>query len=146
MSVHVVSAHLKGVIDPTGSLPENKVFISGYATTSAGERELFGKIHRKIFLTRSPSVEPEDAKVVSVVGSKPREMSADDWSQLCSYEFGTIVFPKARRGSVPLPCIIAGRQLLRHACFSSGLPPLHSWRPKTVTLMVMIFSRCGMRR
>ena len=98
------------MIDPTGSLPENKLFIPGYINNGAGGRELFGKIHRKIFLSRSPSVAPEDAKLVSVVGSKPREMSAEDWSQLCSYEFGTIVFPKARRGSVPLPCIIAGKR------------------------------------
>mmetsp|Transcript_3925 Transcript_3925/g.7017 ORF Transcript_3925/g.7017 Transcript_3925/m.7017 type:complete len:183 (+) Transcript_3925:2-550(+) len=37
-------------------------------------------------------------------------MSTDDWNLLCSYDFGTIIFPKSRL-SAPLPCMIAGGDL-----------------------------------
>ncbi len=104
----IVLAHLKGCIDPTGALPQKKVFICGYTTDSNNSRALFGKVHTKVYLSRSPSLEPTDAKLVSVVGSKPKEMSKDDWDLLCSYRFGTIIFPRSKEGSTPLPCMIAG--------------------------------------
>ena len=104
----VVLAHLKGCIDPTGALPQKKVFISGYTRDSDDSRALFGKVHTKVYLSRSPSLEPTDAKLVSVIGSKPKEMSKDDWDMLCSYRFGTIIFPRSKKGSTPLPCVIAG--------------------------------------
>jgi hypothetical protein len=104
-------AHLKGCVDPTGALPEKKVFISGYTTDSDNSRALFGKVHTKVYLSRSPCLEPTDAKLVSVIGSKPKEMSKDDWDMLCSYEFGIIIFPRAREGSTPLPCVIAGMNI-----------------------------------
>ena len=57
-------------------------------------------------------MEPNDAKILSVVGRKPKGMSTDDWNLLCSYEFGTIIFPKcdtkSRPSATPLPCMIAG--------------------------------------
>jgi len=102
--------HLKGVIDPTGKLPENKVFISGYTTDGDNNRQLFGKVHKKIYISRSPCMEPEDAKLISVVGSKPTNMSKDEWELLCSYRFGTIIFSQSRL-SVPLPCVIADGDL-----------------------------------
>merc|ERR1712238_131548 len=101
--------HLVGCTDPTGSLPENRVFITGY--TSSGDcRELFGKVHKKVYVSRSPCLEPGDAKLVSVIGSKPKRMSSDDWKLLCSYDFGTIIFPKSKL-SAPLPCVIADGDL-----------------------------------
>ncbi len=104
----VVVAHLKGCIDPTGALPQKKVFISGYTKDSDNIRALFGKVHTKVYLSRSPSLEPTDAKLVSVIGSKPKEMSKDDWDMLCGYGFGTILFPRSKGGSTPLPRVIAG--------------------------------------
>jgi len=102
--------HLKGVIDPTGKLPENKVFIAGYTTDSDNKRQLFGKVHKKVYISRSPCMEPGDAKIVSVVGSKPKDMSVADWNLLCSYRFGTIIFSQSRE-SAPLPCVIADGDL-----------------------------------
>lgn len=98
-------AHLKGCVDPTGSLPQNKVFITGYTKGSNNSRVLFGKAHAEVFLSRSPCLAPTDAKMVSVVSSKPDNMCMDDWNMLCSYGFGTIIFPQSLKS---LACIIAG--------------------------------------
>jgi len=103
-------AHLRGCTDPTGKLPEHKVFISGYISSSDNSRELFGKVHKKVYLSRSPCLEPSDAKLVSVVGTKPKGMDDDDWKLLCSYKFGTIIFPKSTLFD-PLPCLIADGDL-----------------------------------
>ncbi|KAL3765869.1 hypothetical protein ACHAWU_005402 [Discostella pseudostelligera] len=100
--------HFKGCVDPTGALPENKVFISGYTTDASNNRVPFGEAHSRIFLSRSPCLAPTDAKMVSVVGSKPEEMSMDDWNILCSYGFGTIIFPQSL---VSMACIIADGDL-----------------------------------
>ncbi len=105
-------AHLKGCIDPTGFLPPKTVFIPGYTTDNDNRRALFGKVHTKVYLSRSPCLEPTDAKLVSVIGSKPKQMSNDDWEVLCSYRFGTIIFPRSKEGSTPLPCVIAGMNIL----------------------------------
>ena len=107
--------YLTGCIDPTGALPVKKVFITGYTTDSDNMRALFGKSHPKVYLSRSPSLQPSDAKLVSVVGRKPNKMSKDDWDMLCSYEFGTIIFPLSK-GITPLPCVIAGMSLLPSIC------------------------------
>lgn len=107
-------AHLKGCIDPTGCLPQKAVFISGYTRDNNNERALFGKVHPEVYLSRSPSLEPTDAKLVPVIGSKPKEMSGDDWNMLCSYQFGTIIFPQSKDGSTPLPNVIAGTILPDH--------------------------------
>lgn len=101
----VFVAHLKGCVDPTGALPQNKVFITGYTKDSNNNRVLFGKAHKEVFLSRSPCLAPTDAKMVSVVSSKPDEMCMDDWNMLCSYGFGTIIFPQSLKS---LACIIAG--------------------------------------
>ena len=100
--------NFKGCSDPTvGGLPANKVFITGYTTDKDNGRALFGKVHPKVYLSRSPSLQPTDAKLVSVIGRKPNDMSKDDWDKLCSYKFGTIIFPRSM-GTTPLPCVIAG--------------------------------------
>ena len=105
----IVVAHLKGCIDPTGCLPPKTVFIPGFTTDNNNSRALFGKVHPKVYLSRSPCLEPTDAKLVSVIGSKPKKMSEDDWNMLCSYRFGTIIFPMSKEGSTPLPNVIAGK-------------------------------------
>ena len=104
-------AHIKGVIDPTGKIPENKVFISGYVPHN-GCREPFGKAHKTVYLSRSPCLEPGDAKLVDVLGSKAKGMTSSDWSMLCGYEFGTLVFPRPRDSrSKHLACMIAGEEI-----------------------------------
>lgn len=103
-------AHLRGCIDPTGQLPEQKVFITGYVSSDGRRRELFGKVIKKVFLSRSPCLEPGDAKMVSVVGRKPAGMRDESWDLLCSYDFGTIIFPRSRLYG-PLPCVIADGDL-----------------------------------
>ena len=127
----VIIAHLKGVIDPTGKLPKNQVFISGYTTNVNKERVLFGKAHSKVFLSRSPCLEPTDAKLLNVVGSKPREMSTDDWNMLCSYGYGTIIFPQSR--SVPLANVIAGKKLSDYMC-------CYHWQLATYILILIVCS------
>lgn len=96
------------------------MFISGYTIDSDKNRALFGEVHTKVFLSRSPCLEPTDAKLVSVIGSKPKEMSKDDWDMLCCYEFGTIIFPLSKKGSTPLPCMIAGMKLKDMCIFVSS--------------------------
>jgi len=104
-------AHMKGSVDPTGGLPEGKVFITGHSTSN-NNRKLFGKIYKKVYLSRSPSLEPTDAKLVSVIGSKPKDMSKADWDLLCGYKFGTIIFPRlGSKLSTPLSSMIAGGDL-----------------------------------
>jgi hypothetical protein len=67
-------------------------------------------------------LEPTDAKLVSVIGSKPKEMSTDDWNMLCNYEFGTIIFPRSKEGSTPLPKVIAGMKFPILICCSCIVP------------------------
>ncbi len=86
------------------------MFISGYINDSNNNRVLFGEAHPQIFLSRSPCLAPTDAKMVSVVGNIPEEMSMDDWNMLCGYDFGTIIFPQSVKS---LACIIAGVNLSR---------------------------------
>jgi hypothetical protein len=90
------------------------VFIAGYTRDNNNKRALFGKVHPKVYLSRSPSLEPTDAKLVPVISSKPKEMSGDDWNMLCSYQFGTIIFPQSKDESTPLPNVIAGTILPDH--------------------------------
>ncbi|KAL7543918.1 hypothetical protein ACHAXR_013297 [Thalassiosira sp. AJA248-18] len=110
--VNLRHAHLKGLADPTLKLPEDKVFISGYTSNQSNERVIFGSCFKQVYVSRSPAVAPEDAKILSVVGEKTDDMSEDDWDQLCSYDWGTIVFGAPRTSSsVPLPNIIADGDL-----------------------------------
>ena len=95
-------------------VPENSVFITGY-TSNGSTRKLFGNVHKTVYVSRSPCLEPGDAKIVHVIGSRPKNMSTGDWELLCSYDFGMIIFPKSRL-SAPLPCMIAGMGLLLNSC------------------------------
>ncbi|KAL7552434.1 hypothetical protein ACHAWF_015675 [Thalassiosira exigua] len=98
-------AHLRGCTDPTGKLPKNKVFITGYVSGSHKQRELFGKVHKRVFISRSPSMQPDDAKLISVIGNKPKNMSVEEWNFLGRYDFGTVIFPRQEHS---LPSLIAG--------------------------------------
>jgi len=106
----VKHGHLKGLADPTGKIPEGKCFIPGYAKNTNGRRELFGKCFPKVYVSRSPCLAPSDAKLLSVVGTKPPTMSANEWDELCSFEFGSIIFGHPEKYA-PLPCMIADGDL-----------------------------------
>lgn len=58
----------------------------------------------------SPCLEPTDAKILPVLQSKPKGMTDNNWSMLCGYKFGTIIFglPK-KTGDVPIPVSISNR-------------------------------------
>ena len=93
------------------------VFISGWTNDSNNKRVLFGSVFSEVYVSRSPAVAPEDAKLLSVLGEKPNGMSDGDWNMLCSYKWGTIIFGTPRRSSPPLPCIIADGDLDGDAYF-----------------------------
>ena len=138
-TTHIIDlAHLKGCIDPTGALPENQVFICGYTNDKNNRRALFGDAHPKIFLSRSPCLEPTDAKIVSVVGSKPHAMCMNDWDLLCGYKFGTVIFPQSL--SIPLVTIIAGRKCSEfdYCCRIASSHHRFSLLKQVVILMEMV--------
>ncbi|KAL9185901.1 hypothetical protein ACHAXT_003678 [Thalassiosira profunda] len=107
---HLKHAHLKGVADPTGKIPEGRVFITGYVANGDGERVLFGQCFNQIYVSRSPSVAPGDAKILSVLSEKTNDMSEEEWGLLCSYKWGTIIFG-APVNSCPIPSMIADGDL-----------------------------------
>jgi len=93
----------QGVADPTGQLPPGKVFISGYVSNKNGARKLFGAVHTKVFLSRSPALVPSDAKLLEVVGSKPPQMTNENWKHLRGLRFGLVVFSAPLDGMPSLP-------------------------------------------
>eukprot|EP00563_Minutocellus_polymorphus_P004847 CAMPEP_0181042688 /NCGR_PEP_ID=MMETSP1070-20121207/12290_1 /TAXON_ID=265543 /ORGANISM="Minutocellus polymorphus, Strain NH13" /LENGTH=543 /DNA_ID=CAMNT_0023120931 /DNA_START=183 /DNA_END=1814 /DNA_ORIENTATION=+ len=107
-------AHLKGVCDPTGMLPMNCVFITGAVQDGEGRRTTFGRFHKEVFITRSPCMEPKDAKILKVVGRKPAEMPRKEWNFLRSRPFGHVIFPTATpedTGYVPLSSLVGNGDL-----------------------------------
>lgn len=59
----------------------------------------------------SPSLAPTDAKLLSVLTSRPNEMSHEHWEMLCNYKFGTIVFGSPSNNQTPMPCLIGDGDL-----------------------------------
>lgn len=89
-------AWLRGLADPTAveSIPEGAVFIPGCTIAVT-----------HVFVTRSPCPLPEDARLLPVVTSRPREMSRKDWAFLQSFSFGSIIFSTAGvSASLPSMC------------------------------------------
>ncbi|KAL7469254.1 hypothetical protein ACHAXS_009526 [Conticribra weissflogii] len=111
IATSVKHAHLKGLADPTGKIPEGKCFIPGYAKKDDGQRALFGECFPKVYVSCSPCLSPSDAKLLSVIGTKPRTMNANEWGELCSFEFGSIIFGLPEKYA-PLPCMIADGDLV----------------------------------
>jgi len=62
-------------------------------------------------VSRSPCLTPDDAKLLSVVGSQPDGMRKDHWDMLCSYRFGTIIFGTPENNQTPMPNLIADGDL-----------------------------------
>eukprot|EP00934_Nitzschia_sp_Nitz4_P008830 Nitzschia sp. Nitz4//scaffold63_size106090//64408//66450//NITZ4_004396-RA/size106090-processed-gene-0.146-mRNA-1//-1//CDS//3329555993//8820//frame0 len=98
-------ANVLGVRDPTGQLPENTIFITGYTSDRNGNRVHMSELYPEIFISRSPCLEPTDAKLLKVVNHKPYEMSTETWEWLRSMKFGHVLFsvPRDRENAVPLP-------------------------------------------
>ncbi len=52
----------------------------------------------------SPCLEATDAKILSVLKDKLKQMSANDWENLCAYNFGTVIFGLPRSyDDAPIP-------------------------------------------
>ena len=90
-------AWLVGAPDPTDALPEGHIFIPG-----------MGVKHEKIFLTRSPCMEPSDGVLMPIVSEKPPSMSQEDWQHINSLSFGTVLFGPPTEGDCPLAAQVAG--------------------------------------
>lgn len=78
-------AFLIGVADPTDSIPEGHVFLTGMTCQDSD------RIPDKVFLTRFPCTEASDGMVVEVCDE--RHFLSEDYQFLCSLPFGTVVFP-----------------------------------------------------
>jgi hypothetical protein len=108
--------HVVGVADPTRSLPPNTVFLTGVRDGDISVD--------KIFVTRSPCLEPEDGRLISVITTKPDGMSQVDWDWLSNFTFGAIIFANPSAGERPLPEIIADGDLdgdLYFVCWDKAL-------------------------
>jgi hypothetical protein len=87
----------------TDSLPRGHIFIAGFG------KEM--NKHKKVFVTRSPAVEPSDGHLLPVVNKKPAKMFKADWELLLSIPFGILLFGNPRGDEAPLPERIAGGDL-----------------------------------
>ena len=79
----VKHASLVGVADPTDSIPQGHVFLTGFKSTSAPS---------KVFLTRSPCAEAADGKIVPVF-NESQILFSEDYQSLSKLPFGFVVFP-----------------------------------------------------
>ncbi len=106
-------AHLMGVCDPTGKLPEGSIFVTGYMRDARNQRIHLSELYNRLFITRSPCLEPTDGRIVPLVGRKPNAMSDKEWNWLREKPFGTVIFarPKNRINAAPLPALIADGDL-----------------------------------
>lgn len=106
-------SHVKGVRDPTDYIPEGSIFLTGFYRDERGNRVNLSDVCTKIFITRSPCLEPTDCKFVPVVSRKPEGMPKESWEWLRSMKFGHVIFGAKRKHheAVPLPCIIGDSDL-----------------------------------
>ena len=87
-----------GVCDPTSSLPEGSIFVTG-----------LGCLYDKVFVTRCPCTGKDDGRIFPVVTEKPNDMTNGDWKLLTSLHLGVIVFSTPeKRSSKSIPASIAG--------------------------------------
>ena len=101
-SHNVTDTFLRGVSDPTASLPNGHVFVTG----------LKGKdIGHEIFVTRSPCLKWDDGKLLKIITAKPEDMSSDEYEWLQAMPFGVIIFALPSKGMKPITQTIAGGDL-----------------------------------
>ena len=96
-------AYVRGVIDPTGQLPSGHVFLTGVRNE--------GVLGDKLFVTRSPCILVDDARMLSVITKKPRKIDDESWQSLQALPFGAIIFPFPKEGEKSLPECIANGDL-----------------------------------
>jgi hypothetical protein len=104
-------AFLVGLRDPTNSIPEGHVFVTGSGTTEANDNEMEARIGTKVLITRFPCTEASDARVLPVLKNRPQQMTISDWNALRGLAFGGIIFGNSERGNQPLPSMIADGDL-----------------------------------
>lgn len=103
-SVPIRHSYLRGVADPTGHVPSDMVFIPGLEKDPSILRDV-----DTIFITRSPSLMPDDVKVVKLMKTKPEFMPQEDFEFLNSLKFGVVIFGFSKEGTLPIPeCISRG--------------------------------------
>jgi hypothetical protein len=81
-------ATVVGVADPTGSIPQDCVFITGPMSQ-------WGPDQAEVVITRSPCTEGADAKVLKVITHRSQLVgsSEDAFKTLSAMSFGSVVFP-----------------------------------------------------
>ncbi|CAJ1388393.1 unnamed protein product [Effrenium voratum] len=77
-------AWMVGVADPSGAIPAGHIFLPG----------LYQHV-TDVFVVRSPCWRPCDGRILPVLRTKPRAMSARDWEHLTSRPFGEVIFAKS---------------------------------------------------
>jgi hypothetical protein len=95
--------YVRGVCDPTGTLPPGHVFLTGVKNKST--------LDDMIFVTRSPCIKWTDGRMMKVVTERPTTMPNEDFEYLQSMPFGVIIFAFPRNGMKPMPEMIAGGDL-----------------------------------
>jgi len=94
-----------GVADPTGYIPEGHIFVTGLKLKDSQQ------INR-IFITRSPCVNPEDGRMLPLLTKKPNKMPHSTWRWLHKLPFGAVIFPLCKKeGEKSLPETIAAGDL-----------------------------------
>jgi RNA dependent RNA polymerase len=93
-----------GVCDPTNSLPEGTVFVTGMGV---GRNSV-----KKVYMTRCPCTEVGDGKLVERVHEKPLTMETEYWNFLKSLHFGVVIFANPQKeNGLPLPPQISNGDL-----------------------------------
>lgn len=90
-------AWVVGVADSTGSLPPDRIFVPGMGGTQPQE----------LFVTRSPCLKHDHGRLLRTVNSKPTKMSKEEWDELQSLPFGSIIFSSPRKNKMSMPERIA---------------------------------------
>jgi len=96
-------AFVRGVIDPTGKLPPGTVYLSG--TKRCAE------VCNKLYVTRSPCLKFDDARMIRVITSKPSTLSLGEWNWLERLPFGVLIFSLPKKGMKSIPEHIANGDL-----------------------------------
>ncbi len=96
-------AFLRGVADPTGSIPSGCVFLTGFRNTET--------LDEYVFITRCPCIKACDGRLVEVLKTRPTSMSQDHYDFLRELPFGIVIFGFPKEGMKPLPETIANGDL-----------------------------------
>lgn len=96
-------AYLRGVIDATGKIPSNYIYLPGF------KKE--GTLGERVFITRCPCMKETDGRLIRVLTQRPYSMSIADFQWLESKPFGTVIFGLPRKGMASSPELIADGNL-----------------------------------